>query len=89
MTMNLKDITTEQIYSSLVQDIEKAKSNLNQKIYAERLEALEQLKSFSEHEIKCEDRFVKLESRISDIKEVEKLLKNLFLGKKVHLKLMI
>ena len=43
MTLNLKEITNKEVYSILSHDIQKIKSNLNQKIYKERLEALKAL----------------------------------------------
>ena len=82
MTKSLKDITTKQVYSSLEHDIEKVKSNLNQKIYTERLKALEQLKSFTTYKLKNDKRFAKLESKTQNTKEVEELLKKFIPWKK-------
>ena len=82
MTINLKDITTEQIYSSLVYDIEKVKSNLNQKIYSERLRGFRKLKSFATFELKNDERFAKLESDIQNVKDIENLLKKFIPWKK-------
>ena len=82
MTINLRDITTVQAHSSLINDIQKVKSNLNQKIYTERLEALKKLENFAKFELKNDERFAKLESDTENIKEIESLLKKFIPWKK-------
>ena len=74
MTLNLKEITNKEVYSILSHDIQKIKSNLNQKIYKERLEALKALKNFSTFKLKKDERFAKIESEIRNVIEIEGLL---------------
>lgn len=82
MSNFLKDIVSEEVFKILQSDTQKIKHNLTQKIYAERIEALEKLSSFSSFSPVKDDRFVKLHSKHSNIPEITSLIRTFIPWKK-------